>query len=447
MEEQHLNIELSKRWIYICEGIDLSGKGIEIAPFYNPILPKKEGYGVETIDVLNKQQLMEKYKREFPESPQGVDWIEEVDYIWTGESYEELTGKSEYYDYAISSNLVEHVPDLLAHLKSVWGILKMGGIYSMAIPDKRYTFDFFRNTTDIKDYINLPISNNYSHARGSLVDCTLNTVNLLAKRNRGNWEKYVNERAFRALYDETYLKGIVNDSEENQEYKDIHESVFTPASFELLINDFKYFYNLDFEVISMEEAYDGGEFYVKLKKVEHSKPLSLQERVKICERVGKECIKPYLYSSVNQFVKEHVFKEEEVEVCEYEEDKSHISIEYCKADSGYMLDNVYHVSDDSIFTMAGWAIDTADMQTFRDIYIRLQGICYRADFVKRSDVRKNLCRSDVCVEQIRVSDLGFEINIPAAFMQAQKVGSIEIVLVKDNKNYYMIDTGFRIVRD
>ena len=99
MGEQGLNIELSKRWIYICEGMDLSGKGIEIAPFYNPILPKKEGYDVETIDVFDRQQLIEIYKKGIKDG----EWKYKTE-IFRG-THKDIVDESIEYDFAVIGRL------------------------------------------------------------------------------------------------------------------------------------------------------------------------------------------------------------------------------------------------------------------------------------------------------------------------------------------------------
>ncbi len=67
--------------------INKSGFGLEIGPSHNPIAPKSAGFNVEIIDHLSKEALLKKY------TGHGVNLnnIEEVDFVWAGESYKELT--------------------------------------------------------------------------------------------------------------------------------------------------------------------------------------------------------------------------------------------------------------------------------------------------------------------------------------------------------------------
>ena len=77
------NIPTSK-WL---RQIKKSGYGIEIGPSHNPIAPKKNGYKVDIIDHMSREDLIAKYK----EHGVNPDNIEDVDSVWKGENYSELT--------------------------------------------------------------------------------------------------------------------------------------------------------------------------------------------------------------------------------------------------------------------------------------------------------------------------------------------------------------------
>src|SRR5580693_778039 len=129
----------------VLSNIDKTKPGVEIGPSHAPLAPKKQGFNVHIIDHLNKEQLIQQYRAHNI----NVDNIEEVDFIWNGQSYAELTGKKNYYDWIIASHLIEHTPDLITFLKQCDEILTENGILSLVIPDIRYHFDFFRPITGI----------------------------------------------------------------------------------------------------------------------------------------------------------------------------------------------------------------------------------------------------------------------------------------------------------
>jgi 2-polyprenyl-3-methyl-5-hydroxy-6-metoxy-1,4-benzoquinol methylase len=129
----------------IIRHINKYGYGIEIGPSHNPIAPKKEGFKVHIVDHLNREQLIAKYK----EHHVNLENIEEVDFVWQGGNYLELTGKSKYYDWIIASYVIEHTPDFIGFLNSCDAVLKDEGVISLVVPDKRYCFDHYRPITGI----------------------------------------------------------------------------------------------------------------------------------------------------------------------------------------------------------------------------------------------------------------------------------------------------------
>ena len=88
--------------------IDPGGRGLEIGPCYGPVAPKQAGFNVEILDHLDRDALIRKYQGH---PGLNLDRIEPVNYIWNGEPYAELIGKTKYYDWIIASHLIEHTPD------------------------------------------------------------------------------------------------------------------------------------------------------------------------------------------------------------------------------------------------------------------------------------------------------------------------------------------------
>lgn len=122
------------------------GKIIEIGPSISPIAPKSAGWNSYALDHLSREGLVAKYEGH----PQvDVSRIQEVDFIWTGGPLSsaippELHGS---FDALVASHVIEHTPDLLAFLGSAETLLKSTGVVILAIPDKRYCFDYFQTVT------------------------------------------------------------------------------------------------------------------------------------------------------------------------------------------------------------------------------------------------------------------------------------------------------------
>ncbi|MGO9596810.1 MAG: hypothetical protein ACLP7Q_02185 [Isosphaeraceae bacterium] len=235
--------------------INKDNMGIEIGPSHNPVAPKKNGYRVHIIDHATQTELIEKYRTH----NLNVENIEEVDFVWKGESYVQLTGRHKYYDWIIASHMVEHSPDLIGFLNECDSILKEEGVLSLAIPDKRFCFDHFRPLSGIAKVIDSHIGKQKTHSPGTAAEHILNAVNRdgkIAWSDRYQGQYHLHHKSL----DECVQ---MMDRTARGEYVDFHAWCFTPSSFRLLIHDL----NLLGLVSLQEVAFfptEAFEFYVTL---------------------------------------------------------------------------------------------------------------------------------------------------------------------------------------
>ena len=240
----------------ILNKIDKQKPGVEIGPSHAPLAPKKAGFKVHIIDHKTREQLIEKY------TGHGVnlDNIEEVDFVWSGQSYAQLTGKKSYYNWAIASHMIEHTPDLISFLKQCEEILTEDGILSLVIPDIRYHFDYFRPITGISKVIDAYYAKRTIHSPGTAAEYTLNVA---ARGGQIAWEEGFKQE-FSLIHSRELAQDHIQRVLQN-EYIDFHSWSFTPTSFRLLIQDLN-----DLGFISLKEVSyyptAGCEFYITLGK-------------------------------------------------------------------------------------------------------------------------------------------------------------------------------------
>jgi predicted SAM-dependent methyltransferase len=260
----------------ILRHIDKSGFGIEIGPSHNPIAPKKNGYRVHTVDVASREELITKYQTHDVK----LKNIEEVDFVWKGENYSELTGKNKHYDWVIASHVIEHTPDLIGFLKDCDTILKDDGVISLVIPDKRYCFDHFRPITGLSKIIDSHIQKNKLHSVGSVVEYLLNVV---SKGGSIAWtSRRIGEYDFIHSLEEA-KQGMESVFKEDA-YLDVHAWCFVPHSFRLIINDLFELGLIPFQEVDFLPT-SGSEFYVTLGR--NGKGIDLS-RLEILEIISSE---------------------------------------------------------------------------------------------------------------------------------------------------------------
>lgn len=415
--------ELSKRQQIILKNCDICGEGLEIGPSFNPVAPKKKGFNVKIIDHLDRKGLIEKYTDD-PNVPSDIEEIiEDVDYVWSGQSYVELIGKEHKFDYIISSHLIEHVPNLILHLKDCSELLKPNGIYSLAVPDKRYTFDLFRQPTTAKDCVNIYFNDSDAHSRGSLVDDRLNVV---SADGRITWAKQEAPNNFSIVHSIEEAAAFVQTGDEGK-YCDIHESVFTPSSFVLLISDLNCLGFIDFTVVSLDEAQTNGEFYVTLKKSSESSRISNEDRLILLKRVMLECMEPFEHEIVNHYM-ENILDRKEVCVSEggmaglLKKNREKMGPEYC-------IDRL-DISDNTYLIM-GW-VKLDDKFNMSKVYIKIQNYYYTGTCLDRLDVAESF--------HLQNTRLGFSVQIPKSVIQKLGGGKIEIVAVDENDKWCSFKT-------
>jgi SAM-dependent methyltransferase len=267
---------MNKRNNLIFKHLDRNGNGLEVGPSHSPIAPKKEGYRVHVIDHLNKDQLIEKYRGH------GVNLenIEDVDFVWKGESFLELTRNAKHYDWIIASHVIEHVPDLIRFLLSCDDVLKDGGMLSLVIPDKRFCFDHFRSLTSISKIIDNFIENRIVSSPGTMVDYHLNVV---SNNNQISWSQY-SEKKFKTIHSVRDALLIMQKVLDTNVYIDCHESVFVPSSFRLMIQDLFDLGFIPFREVDFSET-EGFEFYITLSRI--GKGL-VTERIKMLNKIHSE---------------------------------------------------------------------------------------------------------------------------------------------------------------
>lgn len=238
--------------------LDKTGLGLEIGPSHNPIAPKKQGYNVHILDHVSATELRNKYQGHGV----NLDNIEEVDFVWHGESFPELIGKTGCYDWIIASHVIEHVPDMISYLQQCEALLKPEGILSLVIPDKRYCFDYFSSSSSTGNVLDAYAEKRVRPSPGQIFDHIADA----SKRN-GNiaWAADGQGGADEVAHSFAAAQAHWAQSVSTTDYMDAHCWRFTPASFRLLISDLLSLglINLD---IKAEFDTAGCEFYVSLSR-------------------------------------------------------------------------------------------------------------------------------------------------------------------------------------
>jgi len=117
----------------------LRGLGIEIGALHNPVFVR--GYAsIKYVDRMTAQAL----QLEYPELKKLK--LIEPDIIADGEKLDCI--KESSLDFIIANHFIEHCQDPIQTIKTFYSKLKPMGYLYMAVPDKRFTFDKERPSTE-----------------------------------------------------------------------------------------------------------------------------------------------------------------------------------------------------------------------------------------------------------------------------------------------------------
>ena len=236
---------------------------LEIGPLHAPICCRPSA-SVRYIDAFTTEELKHQYR-----SDPNVDTeqIVDVDYVWRGERYSDLI--KERFDRVVTSHNIEHVPCLVSFLNNLESVLNPGGAIYVAIPDRRYCFDYYKSESSIEE----AILASYAERTRPCVSALLRQQ-LLVTHNEGlkHWFGDHGQPAFMACTqtDESWkdkLEAIIATQAKTNHYVDTHVWIFTPASFARLISGLGAlgFIKLQLEAVH-ETAFGSHEFYAILRK-------------------------------------------------------------------------------------------------------------------------------------------------------------------------------------
>jgi SAM-dependent methyltransferase len=240
--------------------------GLEIGPLATPIASKAQG-AVFYVDHADTETLRRKYAED-AHMRTRLDEIVEVDYVLPeGQSLAEGLASKGPFDYIIASHVIEHIPDTVTWLDEIHGLLAPGGILSLVVPDKRFTFDVNRVTTDISAILDAHHRRLVRPAFAHIYDFSSRTFHGVdARKIWSGEEDYAGVVRTDCPDPDLMAYDFAEKSLASDDFLDIHCHVFTPASFLEIIDKLGHLGLLKYELASFHPtARDDLEFFVSLR--------------------------------------------------------------------------------------------------------------------------------------------------------------------------------------
>jgi SAM-dependent methyltransferase len=269
-------------------------KLIEIDPFFSPLVPKKQGWNTCVVDRETREELLASYHY----VGDDLEKIEPVDVVWLDKPFDECFPQELHgtFDAIIAAHVVEHMIDPIRFFQSASKLLKPGGELLIILPDKRFSFDFFRSVSQTGDMLDPYLSKITNFEPRS----AFNHIAYCVKNNGLiSWEFMPkNNFEFISNVNAAMSHAIVDAGPNGQREQDFHVWCFVPSSFELIALELLHMNVVDFSVQTVSKA-QGGEFFVALKSNETNrlseKELS-ERRIKLFFQIFREIQKQFQIS-------------------------------------------------------------------------------------------------------------------------------------------------------
>jgi SAM-dependent methyltransferase len=221
---------MTRREKLLCN-LDLRAmRGIEIGPLANPVVDKRDS-DVLYVDHADEESLKIKYATD---PNVDVEKIVAVDATWGKRTLREALCDCGMFDYVIASHVLEHVPDMLGWLTEIAEVLRPGGQLSLAIPDKRFTFDYLRQPSGLNEVLDAYLRHNRQPTPGQIFDYNANAVELDLV---AAWDGKIEESSLRHYANLRYALERSIESVRDKKYIDSHCWVFTTESLLSLLLD------------------------------------------------------------------------------------------------------------------------------------------------------------------------------------------------------------------
>ena len=198
---------------------------LEIGALDNPTFLSSERE-TRYLDYFSASELKEKASRNSNRSP---DKLVNVTYVLGGRVMSDVVDRT--FDLVIANHVIEHVPDMIGWLIEVGQLTDPGGHLFLSVPDRRFTFDYFRPVTDAVELVR---AHDEKRTRPSEYQIARQLYYQTELRVEDAWS---GKRPTRLVPRLNLAKAMERGRARASVYTDVHCWVFTEDSFLQIIDD------------------------------------------------------------------------------------------------------------------------------------------------------------------------------------------------------------------
>jgi SAM-dependent methyltransferase len=231
------------------------GCGLEIGPLDKAVVKRVPGRQIYYCDYAGAEILRAKSSAD---PNVNIDLIPEIDFIAPCIKIETFHGIA--FDYIIASHVIEHVPDLIGWLNTLTSVLRNGGRIVLAVPDRRYTFDYIRPISTVGELVQAHVERRTKPSFSQVYEGFSRAVKA---DTIVCWEGSPYNGELEPYYSKDFALRLARDTVDNGAYHDCHCWVFEYESFLKVISELQEIGVLKARIMHhAEPVYGANEFHV-----------------------------------------------------------------------------------------------------------------------------------------------------------------------------------------
>jgi SAM-dependent methyltransferase len=197
---------------------------LEVGALDSPTFPELE---CRFLDWFTGDELRSMIGENPNRSPERVV---DPDYVIKAKRFADTVDRR--FDLVVANHVLEHIADPLTWLEQVAAITEPGGHLFLALPDRRYTFDYLRPLSTVADLLRAQEEDLERPSKWQVLEAMFYYRPIRAK---DVWEHAIDGKLERGRYvlDEALARAASAD----RDYVDTHCYVFSADSFPALVSD------------------------------------------------------------------------------------------------------------------------------------------------------------------------------------------------------------------
>lgn len=139
---------------------------LEIGAQAQPTLSKDE-YNISFLDYVTREE-----QRQYCQSSDDFERVPETDILVKNDKYTSFT--TDTYDLIIANHVIEHVSCVITWLRELESMLNENGLLFLTIPDKKFSFDKYRQDTTFPHLVSDFFQGGMTSDREHMLDIFIN---------------------------------------------------------------------------------------------------------------------------------------------------------------------------------------------------------------------------------------------------------------------------------